>query len=212
MRNRRVSPLDSRSNSSVEGTEVTTQVDKDDKDRSESDGKSLLHNLARAGNVIELTEVIDRVEGDREDPNGNTFLHVLAERPNCLTDFFQRVVIEGKIDFVQELLTKTNIDSQTFLAVAISNVTNKEMETDVIKLMDIISETCMEEPVGTLFQFKDEGFNNLLHLTLDKSLKELVYYLLTRRQELSNEQNLDGCNPFHRALYKNNTEIISWFF
>ena len=83
-RNRRVSPLDSISNSSVEGTEATTQIDKDDKDRSDSDGKSLLHNLARAGNVIELTEVIDRVEVDPEDPNRNTILHMLAERPTSL--------------------------------------------------------------------------------------------------------------------------------
>ena len=208
MRNRKVSPLDSRSNSSVGENNVTPQVDKGS---SGHDGESLLHNLAKAGNVLELIGAIDTTEVDLPDPNGNTFLHVLAERPSCLTDFFQRVFIEGKIDFVQELLTKANIDNQTFLAVAISNVTNKEMETDVIKLMDIISETCMEEPVGTLFQHKDEGGNNLLHLTVDKSLKELVCNLLTRRKELSKERNLDGHNPFHRALFKNNTEIISCF-
>ena len=211
MRNRRVSPLDSISNSSVEGTEATTQIDKDDKNRSDSDGKSLLHNLARAGNVIELTEVIDRVEVDPEDPNRNTILHMLAERPTSLKSFFQCAVTEGKIDFVQKLLTQTTIGSQTFLAVAICNVSDKQMESDIIKLMDIITKTCMKESVETLFQHKDDGQDNLLHLAVDKGLKELVCYLLTTTQELSKQQNRDGFNPFHWALYKNNTEIISCF-
>ena len=112
---------------------------------------------------------------------------------------------------MQKLLTNTNIDSQTFLAVAISNVSDKEMESDVIKLMGIITETCMKEPVETLFQHKDEGRNNLLHFAVDKNLKDLVIYLLKRTQELSKQQNRDGFNPFHWALYKNNTEIISCF-
>ena len=116
------------------------------------------------------------------------------------------------MDFVEKILINTDSDGYTFLVVAFSNVMNKAMESDVIEVMDIISEMCKEENALALFHNIDKyDRNSLLHLAVEYGLKELVSYLLSIKQKHSLWSNKDGYTPLHSAVLRHNAEIINCF-
>ena len=158
MRKRKVSPLDNepqrieaRCNNTKEhfspssvNNERTTEDGCDGEDRGDSNVQSTIRikKLAQAGNVQELIEVLDKFWSQLGDLYPDvSFLHDLAEQPKCLKEFFRQVVAGRKMDFVEKILINTDSDRFTFLVVAFSNVMNKAMESDVIEVMDMISET-----------------------------------------------------------------------
>ena len=137
----------------------------------------------------------------------NTFLHVYAQRYS-LEELFREL---GQTDNLQENLSETlhkqNYNGETFLSIAIDKVTIEGTE-QIIKAMEMIAGIFGEDAVSKLCQMTDTKKNNLLHLAGQRSLKDLVSYLLPRTIVDVKKLNSDGLNPLHVAVYKNDCELI----
>ena len=151
--------------------ERTTEDGCDGEGNGDSNVQSTIRikKLAQAGNVQELIEVLDKFLSQLGHLYPDvSFLHDLAEQPKCLKEFFGQVVAGGKMDFVEKILINTDSDGFTFLVIAFSNVMNKAMESDVIEVMDMISETCKKETALALFnEIHKYDEHTLLHLAVD---------------------------------------------
>ena len=192
---------------------------------------SILHYLAEAGNVKALGSLLGKTkEGDKMEhiptecwvnsslqPNesGNTFLHLFAEKYNLKDLFVELGKKELLDDCVKDILTVTNGNGNTFLAVAVTNINVAETEIGKHKMakgvqeaMDQIAKIFEEETLYSMCEITDKKLKTLLHLAVQNSLKDLACYLIPKIPNCTEQFNLDGHNTLQAAVYQNDAEIV----
>ena len=193
-----------------------------------------LESLAKAGNIEALAAImtqteIEQSEMEKQDKQGNTFLHIFAQKHN-LNNLFRKIRIaaakgvakqeeseSGKIVNWKNCIKMHNKKGYTFLAVAILNVNNehsvynakyKPLEKDLVDAIDHITNIFEDAFVSELVEKKDNGGNSLFHLVVQKSLPELMSFILMKTKNSHKIFNQDGYNPLHLAVQTNNIKMV----
>ena len=161
----------------------------------------------------------------------SSILHTFVEQNNLklLKKLFQEIQekvkgkeivenVKGKESEKTPLLTrcikKRNEKGYTYLAVAVKNIKcktkeiTKQMDRDATDTLECMRKIFGKEMVSTLCKEKDNGSNSLFHLAVQKSLTELMTFMLSITQNVHHIFNEDGHNPLHLAVQTSSTEII----
>ena len=175
-----------------------------------------LHRFTEAGNAAVLAMMMTEASselGHKNEESGNTFLHSFAEKHN-LKDLFQELFTyyddSSQIPFTgnNESLEVKNQQGYTFLAVAVNNVQNSEMEENLVAALEFMMKVFKPESITGLCKIDDNGGSCLLHYAVRKSLIKLVDLLITRTPKADKKRNSDGFNPLHLAVTSNNIEMV----
>ena len=82
------------------------------------------------------------------------------------------------------------------------------MEQNIKDALDRMTVLFGKNVVSTLLQERDNGGNSLAHLAVQKSLTDLIAYILPKVPEAHKILNDDGYNPLHLAVQMNNTDLV----
>ena len=180
---------------------------------------NFLHRLAEAGNVDVLAPIMlqysKEAKVDMQDEHGNTFLHTFAQKHN-LKDLFRaidrkRTSSEENAD-IMECFKKQNKNGYTFLAVAVNNVENENIdkpnEDDITESLKLMSDMYGLDVVSDLCKQTDKGDNSLVHLAVWKTMMKLMAFVLPKTDKAHEIENKDGYNPLHLAIQRKNVKFV----
>ena len=177
----------------------------------DKEGNSILHYLATAGEIKVVGEVLaqEKVQSDQVNKDDNTFLHIYAQHHELKPLFEEFEENNYFYEFFKEKkgYAMKNQNGHTFLAIAL-NSAKTEAQKDIIDAMDNIADEFGDDVIFNLCKETDIKGNTLLHLAVHNSLQDLVVYLLPKTKDPKKSFNQDGYNPFHLAVYNDDTSMV----
>ena len=182
--------------------------------------------LAEAGNFEVLATMIaqkpssnlsyDRVSLSDQNKLGDTFLHTFAYKHN-LVDLFHEIkkqtegyqwAVKIERSSLTNCLEKQNNKGYTFLAVALNNAENKDMERNMIETIKQMTEIFGKLVVDTLCKKTDKGGNSLLHQAVRICMTEFVPFIFPKTIKAYEIFNKEGYNPLHLAVQRREYEMV----